>query len=124
MKRVIVFGIFDGVHEGHRFLFEQAREHGDHLTAVVGRDIFAWDFKHKEPARKEQERLKIVASEPLVDEAVLSDEVPSTYGVVRELRPDAICLGYDQDALERDFTAWMLHSGVSIPLYRARKLSL
>ncbi|MDP3900809.1 MAG: adenylyltransferase/cytidyltransferase family protein [bacterium] len=122
-RRVVVFGIFDEVHEGHRFLFEQAKQHGDELIAIVGRDSFVREFKHKEPKHSEQERVKMVREEPLIDQVVLSDEMPSTYGVLEEIDPDVICLGYDQDALEKDVREWMRRRGVSIPLHRARKLS-
>ena len=44
-KRVVVFGIFDGVHEGHRSLFAQALRQAQgkakedvELIVIVGRD--------------------------------------------------------------------------------------
>lgn len=123
-RKVMVFGIFDGVHEGHRFLFDQAKKHGDELIVVVGRDSYVREFKRKEPKHLEEDRLEMVASEPLVDRAVLSDEVPSTYGVIEKTRPDVICLGYDQDGLEQDLRSWMKKTEVSIPLLASEKLSL
>ena len=38
MKKVLVFGTFDGLHEGHKDFLRQAKQYGDHLTVVVGRD--------------------------------------------------------------------------------------
>ena len=38
MKRVLIFGTFDGIHEGHLNLFKQAKKYGDYLIVVVGRD--------------------------------------------------------------------------------------
>ena len=39
MKKVMVFGTFDGLHEGHLDFFRQAREYGDYLIVAVARDV-------------------------------------------------------------------------------------
>ncbi len=119
MKRVAVFGIFDGVHEGHRFLFEQAKTYGDELAVIVGRDDFVRTFKNKEPRNDEKSRVEMVRKEPLVAMAVLGDEVSSSYRILSTLHPDVICLGYDQDVLEGDLKRWMKEQGLSIPIVRA-----
>ena len=107
MKRVAVFGIFDGVHDGHRDLFKQAKELGDELVIIVGRDETAEKLKGKKPKYSEAERVKILRAEPLVDEAVLGDTELSTYIVLERYNPDVVCLGYDQDELEADLRRWM-----------------
>ena len=119
VKRVVVFGTFDGIHEGHRFLFEQARQYGNELVAIVGRDEFVRSFKHKEPKNNEKDRVETVQTEPLVDRAVLGDEQISSWSILEQLAPDVICLGYDQDALEQDLKRWMAGRGVSIAIVRA-----
>ncbi|MDP2735476.1 MAG: adenylyltransferase/cytidyltransferase family protein, partial [bacterium] len=120
MRRVVVFGIFDGVHEGHRSLFLQAREQGKELVAIVGRDEACLRWKGRKPRHSEGERLELVSKELLVDRAVLGDEEQSTYGVIESLVPDAVCLGYDQEDLERDVKAWMARNGRNIPLIRLK----
>ncbi len=117
-KRVVVFGIFDGIHEGHRFLFDHARTFGDELVAVVGRDEFVRAFKNKEPKNNEKSRVEMVQKEPFVDRAVLGDESLSSWQVIERLKPDVICLGYDQDALAEDLASWMTGRGVSIRIVR------
>lgn len=107
MTRVVVFGIFDGVHDGHRSLFHQAKKHGDELVAIVGRDEICMHLKNKKPRYSETERLELVAKEPLVDQAVLGDQELSTYSVLIQLQPDVICLGYDQQELEQDLKTWL-----------------
>lgn len=39
-NRVMVFGVFDGLHPGHRAFLRQARKKGDKLIVVVARDNF------------------------------------------------------------------------------------
>lgn len=114
--RVAVFGIFDGVHDGHRDLFGQARRHGDELIVIVGRDEAAVRVKNKKPRHPEEKRLELIAREPGVSHAILGDKTLSTYCVLEELKPDVICLGYDQQELGEDLRKWMNQKGKEIAI--------
>ena len=105
-KKVVVFGIFDGVHEGHRNFFYQAAQHGD-VIAIVGRDRISMQLKNEEPKHSEGERLSFVEKEENVTRAVLGDEELSTYEVLKEISPDIVCLGYDQGELKKDLVKWV-----------------
>mgnify|MGYP001033221822 FL=1 len=115
-KRVVVFGIFDGIHEGHRSLFLQAKEYGDELAVIVGRDSASLRLKEKKPKHGEEERLRLVLQEEGVDVAILGDEEQSSYQMLKDLNPDVICLGYDQNALRQDLDASLVKEGRKIPL--------
>ena len=56
--KVMVFGTFDGLHEGHKNFFKQARKYGDYLLVVVGRDKNVEKMKGHLPQRNENERMK------------------------------------------------------------------
>jgi len=114
MKRVVlVFGAFDLLHEGHRRFFAQARKHGSELVVCIARDATIRDLKRQNPVHRERSRLARVAALPLVDRAMLGDR-EHFHRVLQRIRPDVICLGYDQrppmasglgqaaDALEKD----------------------
>ena len=105
MTKILVFGTFDGLHEGHVNFFMQALEHGDYLSVVVGRDSTVFKTKKKFPKHKEIERLKAVQDCKLVNEARLGNEGNDPYKIIKEINPDIICLGYDQthfvDRLEK-----------------------
>ncbi len=94
--RVLLFGTFDPLHEGHRSLFAQAASLGDHLTVVVARDATIESVKGRPPAAGEQERLAVVAHERMVDEAVLGDADPSSYSLLTTVVFNVLALGYDQ----------------------------
>jgi len=100
MTKVLVFGTFDGLHEGHLDLLSQAKKHGDNLIVVVARDSTVLKNKGKAPKFKEQERLAKVQENKLVAEAVLGTENHDThqdsYDIIKEINPDIVCLGYDQ----------------------------
>ncbi|MEK7542084.1 MAG: adenylyltransferase/cytidyltransferase family protein [Patescibacteria group bacterium] len=119
-KRVVVFGIFDGIHDGHRDFFRQAKEYGDELVAIVGRDEICMQLKNKKPRYSENERVELVAKEELVDKAVLGDSKLSTYSVLVQLQPDVICLGYDQDKLQEDLKNWFKTNDKKFAVHRLK----
>lgn len=95
--RIMVFGTFDMIHEGHADLFRQARAQAPdaELIVSVARDSSAERIKGKRPRHSESERLAAVAAHPQVGRAVLGDDLGYMEHIVRE-KPDIIALGYDQ----------------------------
>ena len=119
MKKVLVFGTFDGIHPGHLDFFRQAREHGDYLTVVVGRDETVRKIKGKYPKRNENERIQDLLSQDLVDEAILGD-LQNPYRVIEEIKPDVICLGYDQNSFTKDLAKHLKQSGLDVEVRRMK----
>jgi len=95
MKRVMIFGSFDVLHEGHRYLFRKAKEHGDKLIVVVARDSRYKELRGYTPKYHDYERLEFVAEEEDVDEVLLGD-IHDVHTLIREHKPEVIVLGYDQ----------------------------
>lgn len=102
MKKVMVFGVFDGVHEGHRHFFKEAQKLGDHLVAVVAQDHIVRHIKGHEPQLDLAARFAHLQIEDGVDEVIIGDSELSVYDVVRQHRPAVIALGYDQTLLKED----------------------
>ncbi len=92
----MVFGTFDMLHSGHRHFLMQAKEHGDFLIAVVARDTNVLKYKGKAPVQKEDKRLEHVNTLPFVDRAFLGRKDHDYIKLLRQTKPDIICLGYDQ----------------------------
>jgi len=93
MKKVMATGTFDILHPGHIAFLEEAKKLGDYLIVIVARDK---NVKHKpKPIIPEKQRLKVVSSLKVVDEAVLGDET-DIFKPVKEFKPDIIALGFDQ----------------------------
>ncbi len=103
---VMVFGVFDGLHEGHAFLFTEAKKHGKKLIAVVARDETAFRLKNRLPKMPLEERVKAVQEIKIVSQAVSGDNTEGIWEVVWKYQPDVIAFGYDQEklkaALEKD----------------------
>lgn len=118
MARVLVFGTFDGLHEGHKDFFKQAKQFGDFLVVVIGRDSTVLKTKKKPPKFNENKRLKAVQDSGLVDEARLGNEGDNPYKVIEEVNPDVICLGYDQTHFVDKLTAKIKEMGLNIEIHR------
>jgi FAD synthetase len=99
MKKILIFGSFDILHKGHLNLFKQAREHGGKLIAVIARDETIKKLKGKAPRHREKTRLRHVAKH--VDLAVLGNKT-NKYAIIKRIKPDVICLGYDQNSFTKD----------------------
>ncbi len=120
MTRIMVFGTFDMVHEGHMSLFRQARALAPepHLIVSVARDTAAARVKGTSPRANERDRLARVGDCALVDEAVLGDEL-GYIDHIKQAAPDILALGYDQsgeyvDSLETSLRA----SGIQARIVR------
>lgn len=116
--RVLVFGTFDGLHEGHLDFFRQAKEYGDYLVVVVGRDSTVQRVKNRLPKFNENERLKTVQECELVNEARIGNEGSNPYKVIEEIKPDIICLGYDQTHFTDKLEQKIKEMGLNIEIKR------
>ncbi len=120
MKKVLVFGTFDGLHKGHLDFFRQAKEHGDYLVVVVGRDSTVLAVKKHLPKHNENKRLDAVLKAENVDYARLGNEGDNRYAVIFEVNPDAICLGYDQTHFTEKLEEKLKEMGLNIPVVRLK----
>ncbi|MCR4325454.1 MAG: adenylyltransferase/cytidyltransferase family protein [Patescibacteria group bacterium] len=122
MTRIMVFGTFDMIHEGHEDFFRQARAlaREPHLIVSVARDKNVERIKGVKPRLYEEERLAAVAAHPSVDEAVLGDEEGYLPHIIAA-RPDIVALGYDQRGIYVDLLPESLQSaGVTAKVVRLK----
>lgn len=98
MKKVMVFGTFDLLHEGHCYFLQEAKKYGNSLIVVLARDSSVRKMKGVEPHQNELQRLENVKKIPAVDKAVLGNE-DDFYKVIEEHQPQVLCFGYDQNKL-------------------------
>lgn len=100
-RHVVAAGVFDGLHAGHRYYLRAAKRFGHKLTVIIARDQTVQAVKNKTPRYSERQRRAAVAALPEVDRAVLgkplrTNEAGARFTFLLQLKPDVICLGYDQ----------------------------
>ena len=117
MKRVLATGVFDIIHPGHLWYFEEARKLGDELVVLVTSDKHASDTK-RVPKHDERERLALVKNLRLVDDAFVGNYPYSIAGTVERARPDVIALGHDQPYDEEKLAAEFADAGHPVVVRR------
>jgi FAD synthetase len=123
-KTVLATGVFDLLHLGHlRFLEESKRKGGpgSKLVVVVARDKTVFRRKGKGPVMPEDQRRELVAALRVVDRAILGREEIDLLGILEEVKPDTVCVGYDQDEIRRAVTRLIRKQGLPIKVIRIRR---
>jgi FAD synthetase len=121
---VLATGVFDLLHLGHlRFLEESKRQGGPRskLVVVVARDKTASRRKGKGPVIPEDQRRELVAALRVVDRVILGREEIDLLGILNEVRPDIVCVGYDQDDIRVAVTRLIRKEGLPIKVVRIRR---
>jgi len=91
-KKVITFGTFDLLHEGHKYFLEEAQKIGN-LEVVVSGDERTRQLKKRKPIHSQKERVKNIEKFGL--RAVPEKDNP--WQNIVESQADVVVLGYDQN---------------------------
>ncbi|MEM2902649.1 MAG: adenylyltransferase/cytidyltransferase family protein [Candidatus Bathyarchaeia archaeon] len=100
VKVVLATGVFDLLHYGHLKFLEESKKAGGpgaKLIVVVARDRTVEKRKGVKPVLPEDQRRALVEALKPVEVAFLGYEEMNMEKVIRELKPDVIAVGYDQD---------------------------
>ena len=100
-KKVMCFGSFDLFHSGHAFFLSKSLEYGDTLIVTIARDTNIKKIKGRTPMFSENERLESVKKHFPQAKVCLGDP-NDFYTCIRMYKPDVLCLGYDQNANEKE----------------------
>ncbi len=101
MRKVMVFGTFDELHDGHRDFLRQAKEQGDHLVVVVSRDASIAHVYGKKPTMDEAERIAAVLTEGMAEDVVMG-HIEDKAQVFSDHNPDVVVLGFTQEHFVHD----------------------
>jgi FAD synthetase len=111
LKKVMVFGSFDLLHEGHKFFLNEAKKYGDFLIVVVGRDFTIKKIKNEFPFENEILRLKKIKDLKIADNVFLP--------ILKE-KPDIICLGYDQNSFTSNLKEKLISHNIDAEIIRIK----
>jgi len=123
-KIVLATGAFDLLHSGHvRFLEASKRRGGPaaKLIVVVARDKTVLNRKGRMPILPEDQRRELVGSLRVVDKAILGHSRLDLLGVLREVRPDIISVGYDQKQIKASVERLLREQGLPVRVVQIPK---
>lgn len=116
MRTVVASGVFDIIHPGHILFLEAARALGDRLVVIVASDESTEKRKGK-PVLPAGQRLSVVSALKPVDEALVGDGT-DRMKPIRDIRPDVIALGPNQDVDEKELEKSLKSVGLKTRLVR------
>ncbi len=99
---MLATGVFDLLHIGHLRFLEESKKRGgpgSKLVVVVARDKTVLRRKGRVPIVPEDQRRELVAALRVVDRAILGREEIDLLGILKEVKPDIVCVGHDQDGI-------------------------
>ncbi len=119
MKKVLIAGTFDIIHPGHLYLLKQAKKRGEFLIVVIARDKTVKKEKGRPPDFNEKERVKNLKKFHLADRVLLGNR-KNKLKIVTTLKPDVVCLGYDQKISINNLKKELKKRGLSITVIRLK----
>jgi len=123
-KIVLASGAFDLLHLGHVRYLEEAKKAGGRnakLIVIVARDSTVEKRKGTKPIIPENQRIALVDSLKVVDEAILGYEDFDIEKVIEKIRPDVIALGYDRGDIEQTVRNYVKEKGLKIKIVKIGK---
>jgi len=117
----MVFGTFDGLHEGHFNFFKQAKNFikNSFLIVSIAREKNIIKIKGEKPILSEKERFNLVKQNKFIDKVVLGGKVKFLPHILKE-KPDIIALGYDQKAYVQELKKDLKDRGILIKIIRLK----
>lgn len=99
IKKVLVFGTFDGVHPGHLYFLNEAKKLGD-LYVSVSSDESALQRKGRSPIHNLKDRVEAIRQLNIAVDVLNGDKTLNEWSVLKIVNPDIIALGHDQYGLK------------------------
>lgn len=109
-KTLLVGGTFDNFHIGHQYFLWNAKQCCESLFVVVARDNTVKRLKQKTPRRSEKQRIQRIREENIpACNPLLGRKDGDFLALIKEVNPEAIYLGYDQQIKEQDLIKHFPH---------------
>lgn len=99
---VILFGTFDGLHQGHHFLLKKASELAETVYSIVAPDYVVYTFKGQNPLNSLSHRMSDIKKAYPSIVVREGDLTQGSWSCLSGIAIDAFVVGYDQDALKKE----------------------
>ncbi|MEK6917332.1 MAG: adenylyltransferase/cytidyltransferase family protein [Nanoarchaeota archaeon] len=97
MKKVLCFGTFDILHEGHKKFLIDAKKQGDFLIANVISDKAVLENKKIKPINNQRKRALNLKKLNIANKIIaVSDDNTKNFLLIKNINSKVIAIGYDQ----------------------------
>lgn len=100
----VVFGVFDGLHEGHRYFLTEAAKRCEKLIVAVTTSEAVLHLKGHLPRYEQGERITAIQAFNPKLEVVQGDKILGKWTVLKKYTPEIVLLGHDQQAIAEELT--------------------
>lgn len=125
MKKVLCFGTFDILHQGHKEFFEDAKKQGDYLMVIVISDKLVYKNKKHYPINNQETRVKNLKQIKIINEIIpVGNDFSSNLKLIKSFSPDVIALGYDQKTkIENQIINYLNSCKLFPEIYHSKKFA-
>jgi len=95
-KTVLIFGVFDMLHPGHKYLINEALKLGGILHICLATDEYVKTYKNKKPLNnylERQNKIKIDFPNVVIHQG---DTEIGQWSIFKQITPNVVIFGYDQ----------------------------
>ncbi len=97
MKKVLCFGTFDILHEGHKEFLKDAKKQGDFLVVNVISDEAVLENKKVKPINNQRKRALNLKKLKIANEVIATvNDFKRNFLLIKKINPEIIAIGYDQ----------------------------
>ena len=120
-EKIMVFGVFDGLHPGHLNFFRQARRltRRPCLVVSVARDRNVIRLKGRRSNFGERKRMALLKECKFADKVVLSGK-DNHLSHILKVKPEIIALGYDQKTYVKNLKKDLKNKGLLVKIVRLK----
>lgn len=102
-KKVICWGVFDVLHQGHLDFLADAKSKGDILYVMIISDEMTRKLKGRLPKYTQKQRIVNIKKTGLVDHALPGlNSLKKNFELVFSLNPNVLVGGYDQNRIKEE----------------------
>ena len=88
--KVFCFGVFDGIHDGHIRMLQEAKSYGDYLIVAITQDQVVQKLKNHPPRLPLTARINNIQALQIADEVVAGDPDIQMWQVLQSYQPDIV----------------------------------
>ena len=101
-SRGIVFGVFDNLHDGHKYFLKEASQKCDKLIVVVTPTKIVKLLKKHPPKYSFKERVEKIKEFNQNFSIISGDLTLGKWNILKQNPSDIVLLGYDQKEISKD----------------------
>lgn len=98
----VVFGVFDGLHTGHKYFLTAAAKQCEKLIVAVTASEAVLQLKGHLPRYEQSDRMAAIKKFHPTLEVVKGDKTLGKWSVLKKYIPEKVFLGHDQQAIAEE----------------------